>query len=74
MGKPAEQSSTLNYHGAEFAVDGNRGTKLMVDNCAHTGHGDTNPWWLVDLQAVYYITSVKILNRGIDEKGGNGLK
>nr|XP_034316372.1 uncharacterized protein LOC117685905 [Crassostrea gigas] len=32
-----------------------------------TGGGDTNPWWRV---TVYTITSVRILNRGIDAGGG----
>nr|XP_034316460.1 uncharacterized protein LOC109621178 [Crassostrea gigas] len=69
FGKPAEQSSTYLTHGPEYAVDGNRGTDLILDNCAHTGDGDTNPWWMVDLQAMYSIKSVRILNRGMDEYG-----
>ncbi|XP_052696149.1 fucolectin-5-like [Crassostrea angulata] len=67
FGKPAEQSSTYLTNGAEYAVDGNTGTDLIQDKCAHTGDGDKNPWWRVDLQAVYSITSVRILNRGMDE-------
>eukprot|EP00105_Crassostrea_gigas_P030836 XP_011453297.1 PREDICTED: neurogenic locus notch homolog protein 1-like [Crassostrea gigas] len=66
LGKHAEQSSTYRSFGAEYAVDGNRGTYLHQDKCAHTGGGDTNPWWRVDLLTVYSITSVRILNRGID--------
>ncbi|XP_052691240.1 fucolectin-5-like, partial [Crassostrea angulata] len=69
FGKPAEQSSTYLLHGPEYAVDGNNGTNLILDNCAHTGDGDTNRWWMVDLQAVYSIKSVRILNRGMDEYG-----
>uniref|UniRef100_K1PSX3 Fucolectin n=1 Tax=Magallana gigas TaxID=29159 RepID=K1PSX3_MAGGI len=38
-----------------------------------TGGGDTNPWWRVDLLTVYTITSVRILNRGIDA-GGDRLR
>eukprot|EP00105_Crassostrea_gigas_P042861 XP_019927009.1 PREDICTED: protein jagged-2-like [Crassostrea gigas] len=66
LGKPAKQSSTFLDYNAAYAVDGNRGTDLVVDKCAHTGDGDTNLWWRVDLQAVFTITSVRILNRGMD--------
>nr|XP_034315856.1 fucolectin-like [Crassostrea gigas] len=69
LGKPAEQSSTLLHYNAAYAVDGNRGTNNLVDKCTATGDGDTNPWWRVDLQAVYSITSVRILNRGKDQYG-----
>lgn len=67
--KPVKQSSTYLSYWAEYAVDGNRGTDLVKDKCAHTGDGDTNPWWRVDLQAVYSITTVRILNRGMDTYG-----
>nr|XP_034316557.1 fucolectin-like [Crassostrea gigas] len=62
LGKPAAQSSTLDDYNAEYAVDGNRETDIYVDMCAFTGEGDRNPWWSVDLLAVYNITSVRILN------------
>ncbi|XP_052695200.1 neurogenic locus notch homolog protein 2-like [Crassostrea angulata] len=62
LGKPAAQSSTLDDYNAEYAVDGTRGTDIYVDMCAFTGEGDRNPWWSVDLLAVYNITSVRILN------------
>uniref|UniRef100_A0A8W8MQG3 Fucolectin tachylectin-4 pentraxin-1 domain-containing protein n=1 Tax=Magallana gigas TaxID=29159 RepID=A0A8W8MQG3_MAGGI len=71
--KPAEQSSTHLDYNAAYAVDGNRGTDLAVDKCTITGDGDTNPWWRVDLQAVYSITSVRILNRGIDNSYGTDM-
>ncbi|XP_065934329.1 fucolectin-like [Magallana gigas] len=73
--KPATQSSTftwpeagLNYS-ANLAVDGNNGTDFVVDLCTSTAGGDTTPWWLVDLQAVYSIRSLRIFNRGMDEWG-----
>ncbi|XP_052696181.1 fucolectin-like [Crassostrea angulata] len=66
-GKPAEQSSTYLTYSATLAVDGNRGTNVIAGLCASTGGGDINPWWRVDLQAVYSITSVRILNRGPDQ-------
>nr|XP_034316371.1 neurogenic locus notch homolog protein 2-like [Crassostrea gigas] len=69
LGKPAKQSSTKSDYSAAYAVDGNRGTNVAVDKCAHTDDGDRNPWWSVDLQAVYSITSIRILNRGVDING-----
>eukprot|EP00105_Crassostrea_gigas_P019164 XP_011437559.1 PREDICTED: fucolectin-3 [Crassostrea gigas] len=47
----------------------NNSTDFVVDKCASTEGGDTNPWWLVDLQAVYSIRSVRIFNIGMDEWG-----
>uniref|UniRef100_K1QX71 Fucolectin n=1 Tax=Magallana gigas TaxID=29159 RepID=K1QX71_MAGGI len=69
LGKQTKQSSTYQSYGAEYAVDGNRGTYLHQDKCTHTGGGDTNPWWRVDLLTVYSITSVRIHNRGKDHVG-----
>lgn len=79
--KPAKQSSTftwaeagLNYS-ADLAVDGNNGTNFVVDKCTSTEGGDTNPWWLVDLRAIYTIKSVRIFNRGMDKWGvGKGTQ
>nr|XP_034305619.1 fucolectin-like [Crassostrea gigas] len=67
INKTAKQSSTYAQFVAYGAVDGNRGTDQTKDMCAHTDVEDTNPWWMVDLLAVYYITAVRILNRGMDE-------
>lgn len=69
MNKTAEQSSTYAQFVDDGAVDGNRGTDQTKDMCAHTDLDDTNPWWIVDLQTVYYITTVRILNRGMDYNG-----
>lgn len=69
MNKTAEQSSTYAQFVADGAVDGNRGTDQTKDMCAHTDLNDTNPWWIVDHQTVYYITTVRILNRGMDYNG-----
>ncbi|XP_052695340.1 uncharacterized protein LOC128173714 [Crassostrea angulata] len=66
LGKHTKQSSTLGAYGAEYAVDGNKGTDIFKDMCTHTAENDTNPWWRVDLLTVYSIKSVRILNRGID--------
>lgn len=65
--KPTNQSSTFeNLYTAEFAVDGNYGTDITVEKCTHTDTNDMNPWWMVDLQTVYSITSIRIVNRGPD--------
>nr|XP_034317027.1 fucolectin-like [Crassostrea gigas] len=73
LNKPAKQSSRFTGEGvtyyANLAVDGNNGTDLRVDKCSHTASGDTNPWWRVDLMAIYTITSVRIFNRGLDKDG-----
>ncbi|XP_065935883.1 fucolectin-like [Magallana gigas] len=69
LGKPATQSTTHYGYNAAYAVDGNRGTDIYVDRCTVTDYDDTNPWWRVDLQAVYNIKTVRILNRGIDKYG-----
>lgn len=69
LGKPAAQSSMYLNYAAESAVDGNRGTDIIQDLCSHTDTSDTNPWYRVDLQAVYSITIVRILNRGMDMHG-----
>lgn len=74
LGKPAAQSTTGLDYNAAYAVDGKRGTNFVVDKCTKTADGNTNPWWRVDLQAVYNITSVSILNRGIDRYGGKCKK
>lgn len=66
LGKHAEQSTTKNDYNASYAVDGNRGTDMVVDKCTNTDDGDKSPWWRVDLQAVYHISSVRIFNRGKD--------
>nr|XP_034316251.1 fibropellin-3-like [Crassostrea gigas] len=72
--KPAEQSSTYLEYNASYAVDGIRETNFLVHKCTNTGDGDNNPWWRVDLQSVYNITSVRILNRGVDQYGGKCKK
>ncbi|XP_052694435.1 fucolectin-1-like [Crassostrea angulata] len=73
LNKPAGQSSTFTWlpksFPAEMAVDGNNGTDFEDDGCSSTVGGDTNPWWRVDLQAVYSIESVRIFNRGMDKHG-----
>nr|XP_034317032.1 fucolectin-1-like isoform X2 [Crassostrea gigas] len=73
LNKPAKQSSTYTWGGVTYssnlAVDGNNGTDFVVDRCSHTATGENSPWWRVDLQAVYFIKSVRIFNRGMDKYG-----
>lgn len=74
MHKPTKQSSTFAIYTAEYAVDGNNGTDLIDDQCTHTDTNDINPWWMVDLQTVNFITSVRIVNRGPDSWGPGKAK
>lgn len=69
LDKPAKQSTTYLKLSANFAVDGNNGTDIRVDKCSCTNIDDLHPWWSVDLQAVYNISSVRIFNRGRTGKG-----
>lgn len=66
LNKPAKQSTTFYNYFANFAVDGKKGSDLNVDKCSSTNVNDLYPWWSVDLQDVYTITSVRIFNRGLD--------
>ncbi|XP_062597089.1 uncharacterized protein LOC134258544 [Saccostrea cucullata] len=69
LGKPAEQVSTFAMYGPEKAVDGIRSTTLIADEaCTHTYLNETT-WWRVDLLNEYYVTSVRMLNRGVDVDG-----
>ncbi|KAL3781625.1 hypothetical protein HJC23_002002 [Cyclotella cryptica] len=60
LGKPATQSSTFRSNGgtpknATDAVDGDMAT------FSHTN--DASPWWMVDLEGMFLIESISILNR-----------
>lgn len=67
--KPAHQSSNFRHFTADNAVDGNYGTDIQKDTCTHTESNDHSPWWMVDLQTVYSVTSVRIFNRGLEQDG-----
>lgn len=63
--KPAaESSSAAPWLNAGYAVDGIRNPNWFENSCTHTGTGDMTPWWRVDLQAIYGIITVRMLNRG----------
>ena len=45
------------------AVDGNRHPDYAEKSCVQTDF-QMEPWWIVDLQDDFYVTSVVITNRG----------
>ena len=61
LGKPAIQSNTLSIYGAFLAVDGNTNGNFGAGSISSTGSG--NNYWMVDLQIVASIRSIKIYNR-----------
>ncbi|XP_053087058.1 fucolectin-like isoform X2 [Pangasianodon hypophthalmus] len=64
LGRKATQSSLYgNYYYAYFATDGNRASHLLSYSCSCTNI-ENNPWWRVDLLAVYDISTVVVTNRG----------
>jgi hypothetical protein len=58
LGKPVTQSST---HGAGPEANGVNG---ILTDFTHTATGDAGPWWEVDLQGSFELTSIVIWNRG----------
>ena len=68
--KPATQSSTWSGWGADRAVDGNYNTNGYAGSCTNTNDAPGGPNWLmVDLQRVYTVGYVVVVNRA---DGGNG--
>ncbi|KAI8517918.1 hypothetical protein Bbelb_039350 [Branchiostoma belcheri] len=64
LGKTASSSSTPARWGPEKAVDGSRGTSVSRgDECTHTDNV-YQPWWKVDLEDIYTVNRVSVLNRG----------
>ncbi|XP_053335742.1 fucolectin-like [Clarias gariepinus] len=59
----ATQSSTYSTYSANLAIDGNTESIFGSGSCVHTRE-DYDPWWSVDLLAVYDIGTVVITNRG----------
>ncbi|XP_047672312.1 fucolectin-like [Tachysurus fulvidraco] len=59
----ATQSSSGSTYLAPSAIDGNRNSAIYSGSCTHT-NPETDPWWRVDLLAVYQITKLIITNRG----------
>lgn len=67
LGKPASQSTDFFNGKASWANDGNRDSAYEKGSCSHTMQEETN-WWQVDLQGIYSIASVFIVNRDIERK------
>lgn len=64
LGGQAVQSATsYTQWNAGLAIDGKKFTNINAGSCSTTDHAH-NPWWRVDLLAVYYIDSIVITNRG----------
>ena len=60
-GKVARQSRTTHGAVAARAVDGNTSGDFSQGSVTHTDNN--NPWWEVDLGAVYDINKIKLYNR-----------
>uniref|UniRef100_A0A3Q3LXT0 Fucolectin tachylectin-4 pentraxin-1 domain-containing protein n=1 Tax=Mastacembelus armatus TaxID=205130 RepID=A0A3Q3LXT0_9TELE len=61
----ATQSSTLSaFTDASKAIDGRRNSFYSSGFCSHTAENEADPWWRVDLQQTYTVTTVKVTNRG----------
>ncbi|XP_046554275.1 fucolectin-like [Haliotis rubra] len=71
LGKPASQSTTWRNFSASRANNGNRASHFSSGSCSHTEHETTN-WWQVDLQGMYSIASVFIVNRDTQITGYYG--
>ncbi|XP_019630365.1 PREDICTED: fucolectin-1-like [Branchiostoma belcheri] len=64
LGKTASSSSAPASWGPEKAVDGFSGTTVSGgDECTHTDNV-YQPWWKVDLEDIYTVNRVSVLNRG----------
>ncbi|XP_058240525.1 pentraxin fusion protein-like [Hemibagrus wyckioides] len=59
----ATQSSAYGSYTAPLAIDGSRASIMLSHSCTHTNF-ENDPWWRVDLLAVYAIGNVIITNRG----------
>ena len=62
LGKPTLQSSVVELGVSSNAVDGNRHPDYSENSCIQTDF-QIEPWWMVDLQDDFYVTSVAITNR-----------
>ncbi|XP_060720306.1 fucolectin-like [Tachysurus vachellii] len=63
LGGIATQSSVYLDCTASLAIDGIKETNAFAHSCTHT-NTESNPWWRLDLLAVYDISNVIITNRG----------
>ena len=69
LNRLAYQSSTYTdefspfVYPANHANDGDHGTNMNSNTCAHSQSPETNPWWAVDLAVALHVTGVKLTNR-----------
>uniref|UniRef100_A0A3B4GW48 Fucolectin tachylectin-4 pentraxin-1 domain-containing protein n=1 Tax=Pundamilia nyererei TaxID=303518 RepID=A0A3B4GW48_9CICH len=62
LSKPTVQSSTSSPYLSSKAVDGYKNGNIYGAGFTHT-LDEKNPWWRVDLLAVYKVSAVTIINR-----------
>ena len=65
LGKPTNQSSTMNMHSSRYAVDGMFNTNAGLSPwCTNTNDpaGGSN-WWMFDLQQIILVGHVVLTNR-----------
>ena len=62
MNKPTNQSVTQGKYDSSLAVDDNRNTNFTLGSCTHT-EKVLKPWWIIDLQAEYFVAAVTLYNR-----------
>ncbi|XP_064196304.1 uncharacterized protein LOC135257470 isoform X2 [Anguilla rostrata] len=60
--KKTRQSSSKSRGRASKAVDGKRSTRFQMGSCTQT-RTEADPWWRVDLEKAYNVTSVTITSR-----------
>jgi len=63
-GKPTSQSSTYKEGTSTKAVDGKKTNTIREKSCSRTSPGREGSWWQVDLESVYEIRQVVIINGG----------
>jgi putative heme-binding domain-containing protein len=68
-GGKATQKNTSNGGVASRAIDGNTSGRYGAGSITHTVESIDDPWWEVDLRAVYPIDSISVYNRTDDRLG-----
>ncbi|XP_053387164.1 uncharacterized protein LOC128550976 [Mercenaria mercenaria] len=75
LGKQTVMSSARNGNNGTEGVDGSTNQNFGGGSCFHTKN-ETDPWWRVDLGAIYFIVNVTLFNRigGTCKIGGCSLE
>ncbi|XP_060083636.1 uncharacterized protein LOC132562879 [Ylistrum balloti] len=75
LNKPANQSTFFEPVRADVPIgfawranDGNKSSEYTKGSCSHTAIQPGNHWWQVDLQGIYNVTSVNIVNRAMNNE------